>query len=363
MSIVRQNAITHVVFMVDASGSMRGRENDVVAVIDGQNAWLAKRSADMGHETRVSVYFFNVNVAKTIQCPIFDMDVLRVPSVKDLYRPNGGTALIDATLLAIDELSQTFQKRGQHSFLLFAITDGDENSSEAKATALNRVLTSLGDQWTVAALVPNVHGKLAAEQYGFPKNNIEIWDTNSDTGVAEAGAAITGALDSYMTSRSAGVTGTRTLFAAPVTKAAVDASGMKPLDPSQFFIIPVANDGTMTVHKSGKPTRKNPDRISCLMISDFVRATGRPYEIGKAYYELMKSERIQANKDIAVVDRLTKQVYMGAQARQLIGLPNVDCRIRPLPKDASGEPPYKVYVRSDSVNRHLPIGTTLLLLK
>lgn len=360
MTVLNQHLINHVVFVLDASGSMNGLRQQVIDVFNRQVKNLIKESQDWNQETRVTVYVFGEHV----RCVAYDIDVLRLPSIDGLYHDGGMTALVDATYQSQVELAETAQRYGDHAFLTFVLTDGGENASKKfSAASLRTLLTGQGANWTVACLVPDILCKRQALACGFPEGNVMIWNVGAD-GLDEASDEIITATKTFYAGRATGTRGSTTLFVAPPTKAAVAATGMKPLDPSEFFLIPVANDGTMTVVRSGKKTKKNPDGIACLIISDFVRATGRPYELGKAHYELTKSERLGPTKGLAVVDTETHEVFTGPEARTLLGLPNVECRIRPLPKDrVTGKPKYKIYVCSESVNRHLVIGTTLLLLK
>jgi hypothetical protein len=359
---IKQNLINHVAFVLDGSGSMRDRKQAVISVFDSQIAWLARRSKEMDQETRVTVYVFD----SKIECVIFDKDVLRLPSIKDLYWVRGNTALRDATIKSQQDLAKTYAEYGDHAFLTFVLTDGQENASRASSYELRALLAGQADNWTLAALVPDLRAKLDVESCGFSKGNIEIWDVNSATGVAEVGERIQAVTDTYMDSRASGIRGTKTLFAGSsqqVNAQTVAASGLKALDPDKFFLIPVASDGTIEVKQAGKRPKSRPDGTPCVVISDFVRATGRPYEIGKGFYELVKSEKIDANKQVAVVERATSKVYVGREARKLIGLDDTAHRVRPMPKDSSGAPPYKIFVQSTSLNRLLPLHTQLLLLK
>jgi len=362
MKKLNQRLINHVAVLLDGSGSMRGREKDLTSVVDGQIAWLANRSKELDQETRVSVYVFDTRV----ECVIFDLDVLRLPSIKDLYWVGGQTALRDATIKSQQDLEQTCQLYGDHAFLTFVLTDGAENASRASVFALKDLLARQPENWTVAVLVPNVRAKLDAQAFGFPTGNIEIWDTNSATGVAEMGAKVTGSMDNYMTSRASGTRGSKTLFAGSaqqVNAQTVAAAGLTPLDPDKFFLFPAVSDGTIPVVMSGRKTKKNPDGIACVEISAMVRSTGRPYVLGNAFYELVKSEKISGNKRVAVVERATSKVFLGKAARQLIGLGDHDARVRPMPADSSGHPPFKIFIESQSTNRHLPLGTQVLYLK
>jgi hypothetical protein len=96
-----KHLINHVAFVVDRSGSMSDLKSKTIEVFDNQIKFLAKRSTELNQETRVSVYLFG----STVENVIFDMDVLRLPSLKELYKIEGMTALIDATIQAISDLS------------------------------------------------------------------------------------------------------------------------------------------------------------------------------------------------------------------------------------------------------------------
>ena len=87
------------VLLLDASSSMTARGNDkaLIKVVDGLIESLAQESKAMDQETRVSVYSF----ADHVECLVFDKDVLRLPSIKEHYRANGMTALMDAVEIPI----------------------------------------------------------------------------------------------------------------------------------------------------------------------------------------------------------------------------------------------------------------------
>lgn len=361
MAKLEQNLINHVALVLDGSGSMRSHAANVVKVVDGLIEWLAKRSSDHDQETRVTVYVFDYH--NNINCVIFDKDVLRLPSIAKFYSANGQTALIDATMQSQQDLDQTFTAYGDHAFLTFVVTDGYENDSRHKPEDLRRLLAAQGDNWTLAALVPSIRSKMDAQAYGFPAGNIEIWDTNSFTGVAEVGEKIREATDSFYTSRASGLRSSTTLFANNVTQAQVEASGMKEISPNDFMIVPVALASTSTlayVIPKKSITRKHPDGIKHVEIMPFIQETGRTYVAGTTFYELVKSERFEANKQVALIHRQTKKVYRGDEAKALIGLTGTSTRIRP---QAAKGGDYDVFVQSTSVNRHLPLGSRVLIFK
>lgn len=328
------NYINHIALVLDASYSMTNLADTVIQVADNQIAHLAQRSKELDQETRITVYTFDDRV----QCVVYDKDVLRLPSIRSHYRIGGNTALIDATLKSQDDLAQTAQLYGDHAFLTFVLTDGEENRSRARSNDLARRLAGLPDNWTVAVFVPNQTGKFEAKKFGFPADNIAIWDTSA-RGLAEVGETIRRTTDTYMQQRSTGVRGTRTLFAMGVDSLntqTVRAANLEQLPASKFRLLNVSTDGP---------------------IRDIVEAAGHQYNLGTGFYQLTKTETIQQSKAIAVMERATGTVYTGRNARDLLGLPAMDVRVKP-----DFNPLYDVFVQSTSVNRKLLRGTRLLLL-
>ncbi|GAA4557194.1 vWA domain-containing protein [Streptomyces collinus] len=341
-----QNYINHVALVLDASSSMSHLSHKVVDVADQQIAYLARRSKELDQETRVTVYVF----ADKVQCVIYDKDVLRMPSLKQLYRTGGMTALLAAALKSQHELAQTAQLYGDHSFLTFVLTDGQENAShrcpDSPATdprelvqAVARMIETQQDNWTLAVLVPDQMGKREAMQCGFPKDNIAIWDATSTQGLEEAGQVIRQATENFMMGRTQGIRGSRAVFstgAEAVNQDTIKAAGLTPVDPSKYQLIPVARNAA---------------------IREWVTECGHTYRTGAAFYQLSKSEKIQAQKQIAVLEKKTDRVYTGPEARSLLGLPDAEARVKPDHNDD-----FTIFVQSTSVNRKLVANTRLLLM-
>lgn len=335
---LQANYINHVVLVLDASTSMRPHQHELVNVADGQVKYLARRSQELDQETRVSVYTF----ADTVECLIYDKDVLRLPSIRDLYRIGGMTALIDATLKSLDDLDETATLYGDHAFLAFVLTDGQENRSRTpnKLQAISNRLLYLPDNWTVACLVPNQRSVFEAKGFGFPADNIEVWDTTSAAGVVEVGETIRRATDSFMVARTQGVRGTRSLFSTGLeaVNTATVHSSLTPLATRQYDIVPVRRDSP---------------------IREYVNSRGLSYVIGKSYYQLVKTESIQPQKEILIREKSTNKVYSGVSARDLLGLPH-DLAVRVKPNQ---NPEYDVFVQSTSVNRKVLKGTDLIVMQ
>ncbi|UQW99453.1 vWA domain-containing protein [Streptomyces sp. RerS4] len=341
-----QNYINHVALVLDASSSMSHLNGKVVEVADQQIAYLARRSRELDQETRVTVYVF----ADTVECVIYDKDVLRMPSLKKLYRVGGMTALLAATLKSQRELAQTAQLYGDHSFLTFVLTDGQENASHrcpdapardprALVQAVAKMIETQDDNWTLAVLVPDQMGKREATQFGFPKDNIAIWDATSTQGLEEAGQVIREATEKFMVGRTKGIRGSRAVFSTggeAINKKSIEAAGLTPVNASEYHLIPVTREAG---------------------IREWVIESGHTFRNGGAFYQLGKTEKIQARKQIAVLEKKTDRVYTGPEARALLGLPDTEVRVKP---DHNDE--FTIFVQSTSVNRKLIPNTRLLLM-
>lgn len=343
-----ENYINHVALVIDASSSMsyNGHADDAVQVADNLIAHLAMRSKELDQETRITVYTF----ADRVTCLIYDKDVLRMPSIKDLYRAYGNTALIDATNQSLDDLEQTAQLYGDHAFLVYVLTDGEENASHGRnvnrvmpsvlAATLRNRLDHLPENWTVAAFVPDQMGVAEAKRFGFPAGNISVWDTTKRKGMAEVGEVLRETTDTYMRDRAKGVRGTRSLFSTSVdalNKQTVKDAKLKPVAKSTYQVFDVPADAT---------------------IRDFVDNNGLTFAKGKCFYQLVKSEKIQGYKEIYIRNKKSNTFHTGPEVRTLLGLSDNDETVKP-----DRNPLYDVFVQSTSVNRRLKAGSKLLVMK
>lgn len=350
-NLVDDNLVTHVVVVMDESGSMACHKRSVIQVVDNQIKYLASRSQELGQETRVTVYTFSggrpyrgAADADGVRCIIYDMDVLRLPSIAEFYEPTGGTPLIDAAHLAIQDLLMTPEKYGNHAYLMYVVSDGEENASVKGPAELKQVISMLPATWTLVGLVPGEHEKRDMVACGFPVGNILIWDVKDAQGVEKLGRKIEAATDTYLVQRSTGVShGTKTMFStgdAAINAATVAATGIQPLARDKYLLTHV-------------PTI--PDKT---WIKNFVEDTGRRYVIGKTFYQLTKREKIAAGKQLAILEKGTDKVYLGWDARQLLSLPDTEVTVVPEPNSK-----FLVFVQSTSVNRHLVSNTKLLILE
>jgi len=319
--------INNVIFVIDESGSMHHHRHAVESVVRS----LADSLKDTLQKTRVSLYTFSSAVDRKL--------LSSDPQAMSLFnfRPNGQTALIDAVMKAvIDHKVMHVPSYEDHSYLLYVITDGEENGSRIyRAQQLRQELADLPNNWTVAALVPNNTGVHYAKQVGFPAGNIEIWNVASEKGFEDVGRRLADTYQSYTVMRSAGAVATNSLFlnTANLTTPVVKAN--------------LAEDTTLLMFTTPGPVAIRP----------FVELmTGNKYSVGSAFYELTKAETVQAKKELAIVNRKDGKKYVGANARNLLGLPHAECRVRP---GDFGD--WRIFVQSTSVNRKLPAGATILV--
>lgn len=91
-------------------------------------------------------------------------------------------------------------------------------------------------------------------------------------------------------------------------------------------------------------------------IKDLVESIGAEFERGRGYYEFTKRETIQSYKEIILMNNETGDMFEGAAAREILGLP-ADSNINIRPEFGKQ---YTVFVQSTSNNRKLIGGTRFL---
>ncbi len=177
--------VTHVIFILDRSGSMSDKVKDVLGGVNSLIAELKKEPGACG----VSYVRFDTEVELVWN----DLPLKRVPGLtKAEYVPRGGTALLDAvgmTLGAINSIPT-------HRYIVNVFTDGEENSSR---------------EWTnekVRALIADKENE-GNWTFGFFGCGIEMWAQVQDWGMSRASAAAYSAKGSagmmYSTARVANV--------------------------------------------------------------------------------------------------------------------------------------------------------------
>jgi len=238
--------------------------------------------------------------------------------------------------MALEDLAMIPTKYGDHSFLVYVLTDGQDNRSLTNPYTLSGMIQKLDDNWTVAAMVPDVLAKDDTKHAGFPVGNIAIWDATNAAGVEEAGEMLSKVTDAYMDARASGIRGTRTLFAmdASTVNHKTVAANLKELT------------GFRLEHVK-QPT----------VIKPFIESLGLPFIQGNYFFQLIKPEKVSDAKQILIRHKISGKIYGGPEARRLVGLPDTgEVRVKPQP---NGE--YDVFIQSSSLNRNLIAGHDLLI--
>lgn len=325
----KQGQIDHVKLLMDKSGSMQRHRFSVPKVVDGMVANMAnKASATPDQETRVSVYAFDDKV----ECLYYDKDVLRLPSIKDLYQIGGMTGMIDAMELAIEDALAEPQRYGDHANLLVLFTDGHESERPYDWPKIQAKINELPDNFTVAALVPGEAEKRQVMKYGVPEGNIAIWDAQAADGVERAGAMMAQATTAYSAMRAQGVRSTTTLFS--TSAAVLNAENLKAVGAQRL----TGNFQLVTA-------RNTPEKMKT---EDFAHSLGLEYVNGSIYYQLIKREKIQGHKGLLAQNRKTKEIFYGDGIRALVGLGSGEQSVAP---DFNKE--WALFVQSTANNRHV----------
>ena len=167
------NKITELVFILDKSGSMAGKESDTVG---GFNAMIAERQKSGGGALVTTVLFSNEWTMLHDRKPIGEIEPL---TGKD-NAPLGGTALLDAIGDAIEHIKKVHKYARSEdvpTHTIFSITtDGLENASTRFSS--DRVKKMIKEQ--------------EAEhdwQFLFAAANIDAVETAKDIGISASRAA------------------------------------------------------------------------------------------------------------------------------------------------------------------------------
>ena len=321
--------INHIIFLIDASGSMGHRLNLVKQVFDSTLQQF-KQNQTPDQEIRISLYDFDSRVNRLIyNTNLNDLNY----QVK--FEARGTTALRDAIDRGIDDHTIINTKNEDHSFLIYCITDGADNASRISVSTLKSKIASLNDSWTVAALVPSLTDSHAAKMSGIPAGNIQIWDANSNKGFEEVGKAIASSYTNYSVQRSKGVRSSSNIFQ-------VNADNIKRADIRAALS-----------EVKGRLYHAQNDYVIKDMVEKF---TNSNYVKGSTYYELSKSELVQSYKEIIIVSRKDDKKFGGQDARDMLGLPDSDTKVKP---GDFGD--WRIFIQSTSVNRKIKAGTSIFV--
>lgn len=321
----------------DHSGSMYSLTRPAIKDYNETLKSIQTASAETDIDTIASVVRFGGSVQ-------FDARETSVRELRPLthYPTGGGTPLFDAVDTLIDNLaSNPAAKQKDATFLVMAITDGEENQSRISAITLSEKMKKLQatDRWTFVFRVPKGYARNLT-RLGIPEGNIQEWEQN-ESSLRESTAITQAAIGNYYKGVTRGVKSTQTFYA-DLSQASVNKV--------KSVMVDISKEVKIFTVRFGRPD-----------ISSFLAdMTGAPYVKGTGFYQLIKPEKaVQDYKLIVIKNKKTGVVYYGSAARDLLGLPTTET-IKLIPGNHGD---WDIYIQSTSTNRVLPEGTSVLLWK
>ena len=158
--------LTHIVFVLDKSGSMWDLRRDTIG---GFNSYLAGQKKETGSDAIVSCYMFNDNT-KTVY-KNRDIQDTKELTEKD-YNPDGCTALYDAIGFAVSETAELNKELNPLHTIFVIMTDGYENSShEYSRKAICSLIQSKRNdaKWQFIFMGANIEAEDVAEELGMDR--------------------------------------------------------------------------------------------------------------------------------------------------------------------------------------------------
>jgi len=342
-------SVTHVAIVRDHSASMRplvkGAANDFNLLLEG-----IQKERNVVHNISgtivgcgVAGYGFNKSAA-IIES---NSDIINIRQI-GTYNANGGnTPLWESVWLAIDALENKEIERKKKSygfaqenvaFLVMVITDGENNVNTVRGEVLAKRIRELQatDKWTFVFRVPKGYSRNITN-VGIPDGNIMEWEQTNDS-LVQSTVQTVAATTSYFAGRSVGTTATKNFYTT---------------DLSNISITEVKKELEDITTKVRSEPVWSADAGS--QIRDFCENHFGEYVIGRAYYQLMKSEKIQPQKGIIIKHLKSGKYYGGQNARTMLGLPDYEVKVVP-----GDHHQYEIYVQSSSVNRKLVANTKVV---
>lgn len=327
---------TQVFVVADCSGSMAGSTeatmrksiSDAVAVLAGNEPgqWFNIQLCPFSGQVRLEMPYTATELARRPDL-IAGVNTSR-------QGMGGGTALLDAIGRCLEEAEKQLKTEPA---LVMVFTDGGENASYVwnqtrLAAAVDRAEKTGNLTLTVAG--PKAVGDMM-QRLGLKPGNFRAWE-GGEKELRAVSADTTKSLTDYATRRSTGETSLGRFYADP---SALTPAGIKAMTTE---VVPTE---IKTVSK----------RMAGRSIADFF---GRDFKQGRHFYELVKAEYVQDDKDLIIFIRDQNQYRLGSRtARALLGLPETG-KIRLVPSAHTEK--YLVFVRSGSNNRKVVEGQQFL---
>lgn len=159
---------TMICLILDRSGSMGGRENDV---INGVNSFLDEQKK-LPDPASIAFVRFDTEATERFR-PMQNLTEMK-PLERSEYSPRGGTPLLDAVGSTITALDDDWKKEQPERCIMVIVTDGEENSSrEYTKSKVKELIQARQDsgKWAFIYLGANVDAFQEAGSMGIALAN------------------------------------------------------------------------------------------------------------------------------------------------------------------------------------------------
>lgn len=176
---------TEIVCILDRSGSMQHLTS---STIEGYNTFLKDQKATPGKANWTLCLFDGGNYGwkpdhKTYEIIHASVDIHSVPELtNEVYKPTGGTALIDAVCNTINQVYERVKNDSSAKVIVMIITDGAENESkEFKIEQMKAMVKEREekDKWAFLFLGANIDAFSAGHNYGISKGKTMAFSANT----------------------------------------------------------------------------------------------------------------------------------------------------------------------------------------
>lgn len=187
-----QKVKQEIIVVIDKSGSMSGERDDVIG---GFNTYISDLKAEEETDINLTMVMFDNYVHKLYS----GQNIQKVAKLDySSYSPNGGTALNDALMEAIEDCETRLKKskaKNKPQVMVVVFTDGEENSSQKfrdKDEIKKRRADKEAEGWAFIFMGADMDAWAAGSSYGMSAGN-----------TMSLGKQAIGASASYLSNRTA----------------------------------------------------------------------------------------------------------------------------------------------------------------
>lgn len=167
---------TMICLILDRSGSMAGRETDVIG---GVNSFIEEQKK-LPDPASVAFVRFDTQAIERFR-PMMALSEVK-PLITDEFQPRGGTPLLDAVGQTVTALDEDWKREQPERCICVIVTDGQENSSrEYTKSKIKELIQSRQDsgKWAFIYLGANVDAFAEACSMGISLSNIGGYQNTS----------------------------------------------------------------------------------------------------------------------------------------------------------------------------------------